>query len=391
MGKRFIIFGEINKKLVLPLIAGLTQIIYSIINLFGDNNERDIFNKSFMNIIFISLGQMSVRLYPCILKISDKEKPNKKLSKKKKCLHYFLLCLIFFILVCVNICTESLLKNIDESPQISNSLFPNNASITFSTEMIFLVGLSTLFLKYKYFKHHIISLITLLLIGIILFIFFLVNGVDNILVNIIFRIIQTLIDAIYHCYQKYMMEKLYYPFWNIAFIPGLIMLILCATFLGISNYLEIRLILFDSIIFKIVIPFIYSIIMCPLSILIIYYFSPDFILIITLVCSITENIIGSNKNKNFLKYYFIPLYLIQIFALMVHLEIIELNFCGLNKNTRRNIKFRCESELLLDQIDSIDGNNNIDVNINYSIELQEKINEDINIEEEKDNQNFIES
>ena len=76
---------------------------------------------------------------------------------------------------------------------------------------------------------------------------------------------------------------------------------------------------------------------------------------------------------------------------MVHLEIIELNFCGLNKNTRRNIKFRCESELLLDQIDSIDGNNNMDVNINYSIELQEKINEDINIEEEKDNQNFIES
>ena len=42
----------------------------------------------------------------------------------------------------------------------------------------------------------------------------------------------------------------------------------------------------------------------------------------------------------------------QIFALLIYLEILELNFCGLNKNTKRNIDLRAKEDLLDEGRDS---------------------------------------
>ena len=36
----------------------------------------------------------------------------------------------------------------------------------------------------------------------------------------------------------------------------------------------------------------------------------------------------------------------QIFCLIIHFEILELNCCNLNKNTRRNIKSRINDDLI---------------------------------------------
>ena len=65
-----------------------------------------------------------------------------------------------------------------------------------------------------------------------------------------------------------------------------------------------------------------------------------------------------NKNYEFEKYQYCYLifYVLQIFSLMIYLEIIELNFCNLNKNTRRNIKSRAEDDLI-QRLDSINSNN----------------------------------
>ena len=63
----------------------------------------------------------------------------------------------------------------------------------------------------------------------------------------------------------------------------------------------------------------------------------------------------------------------QFFSLLgtiIYLELIELNFCGLNHNLKKNIKFRANSEILeIYDIDSdaqsneepnpVDNNNNI--------------------------------
>lgn len=51
------------------------------------------------------------------------------------------------------------------------------------------------------------------------------------------------------------------------------------------------------IIGKVIIVFILHVIMCPLSILILYYFSPNFILIIFQLSSITKSLIDNPKEK----------------------------------------------------------------------------------------------
>ena len=99
MAKCFIIFGSINKKLILLFVACLIQTIYSVINIFGEREQDYVLNSTFLNWIVISLGQMLVRFYPCILKITNEQKPNIKITIKKKFLHYFFLCLIMVSMV----------------------------------------------------------------------------------------------------------------------------------------------------------------------------------------------------------------------------------------------------------------------------------------------------
>ena len=143
-----------------------------------------------------------------------------------------------------------------------------------------------------------------------------------------------------------MMEKYYYSYWNIAFVPGVIYLIISIIVLIVvlfdknkENSVQFLISSFYKFftdgtlglsIGKIVFIFVMHLIMCPLTILNIYYFSPNFILIIFQISRIANNLINNSVNKLFC----IVFYVIQFLALMIHLEIIELNFCGLNKNTK---------------------------------------------------------
>jgi len=68
-------------------------------------------------------------------------------------------------------------------------------------------------------------------------------------------------------------------------------------------------------------------------------------------------------------YYFLILFIFQIFCLLIYLEIIELNFLGLNKNTKRNIRTRSLSEILVGKNNNEDNDTDnqgiIDVNQEY--------------------------
>ena len=76
--------------------------------------------------------------------------------------------------------------------------------------------------------------------------------------------------------------------------------------------------------------------------------------------------------------------------MMIYLEILELNFCGLNKYTKRNIHLRSEIDLLLEHNETInENNNNIDINKNYYLELEKKINGNLTNEGEEEDQKII--
>ena len=144
-------------------------------------------------------------------------------------------------------------------------------------------------------------------------------------------------------------------------------------------------------IIKVVIVFIIHFIMCPLTILNIFYFTSNFILIIFQFSSITKNIINNDASK----LYCLIFYAIQFFALMIHLEVFELNFCGLNKYTKRNISLRGMNDFLLEKYDGDIGKTYcIDIERGYSIdhlendddkvfEMKEQVEEQESEQEEK--------
>jgi hypothetical protein len=187
------------------------------------------------------------------------------------------------------------------------------------------------------------------------------------------RVIGCAVDATNYCYQKYLMDKYYYPYWNIAFVPGAVMFIFACIFLIVvlaNPHKENTSIFFirefylsftedtGRTVGRIIIVFVFHVIMGPLTILTIYYFSPNFILIAIQFSRITQHLIQMKVEK----LYLIVFYIIQFIALMIHLEIIELNFCGLNEFTKRNIDLRGIDDLLDEDRDSIAGLNKVDIN-----------------------------
>ena len=318
-------------------------------------------------------------------------------------MHYFFLCGLFLINQGIHSgysIAGKFLAGLQISYNDSNLFLVQDFAIL-SIEMAFMALFSRFLLKYKYFKHHIISIIIFIILGISCEIIIILKSksakeiegrVGRYLIVNSIQVINSLVDALYFCYQKYLMETLYYPYWNIAFIPGIFIFALATTLLMISLidkrklnssldfvrnfYLYYQLngwIIFGKIILILVI----HIILCPLTILTIYYYSPNFILIIFQMSTIVYTLIKTPKQSA----YCIPLYAVQFIVLLIHLEILELNFCGLNKFTKRNIEFRGLLDSVDEGRDSSVGLEKIDINKDYFIEEKDKSGKTTEMEE----------
>ena len=80
MSKSFIKFGSINKKLLLPFLLAASNIAYIIFNKYYPVKEVNLI----LHVYSMAFGEMSIKLFPYILKISDKDivKRNKQLTTK---------------------------------------------------------------------------------------------------------------------------------------------------------------------------------------------------------------------------------------------------------------------------------------------------------------------
>ena len=104
----------------------------------------------------------------------------------------------------------------------------------------------------------------------------------------------------------------------------------------------------------------------------IYYLTPEYILISFTISRIFNIVIKTKK------YECLALFAFQFICLLLYLEIIELNFCGLNKNTRRNISERSASEFCdIDRISEVS-----DIELDKDYEFNETL-----FNEQKDNRN----
>ena len=265
-----------------------------------------------------------------------------------------------------------------------------------SIEMIIMIFISIWLLKYKYYKHHIISVIIYMIFGVLseVLIGTYTYQDNRALIVKLIRALGGAVDATYYCFQKFLMDKYYYPYWNIAFVPGVLFFIFSNITLIIvladplkaesgNDFVKDFYLYFKQdagrTVGRILIYFVLHIIMCPLIILTIYYFTPNFILIVLQFSRITEHLIVIEKSQ----LYIISFYVIQFIALMIHLEIIELNFCGLNNHTKQNIDLRGIDDLTSEGRDSTVGLNSFDINKDYTIENPENNENPVEMREQR--------
>ena len=267
-------------------------------------------------------------------------------------------------------------------------------------EMICIIVISKILLKYKYFIHHVISIAIFILIGIICDIF--IDKYEKLRKDGIYNfldILAIIIDSLYFCYIKYLMEKIFIHYWNVGLTLGLT-LTTFATLLLFAALTDKDKSTSDSpliytfyksfqegniglIILKLFSIIAINFFLTCFTILTSFYFEPCFVLISYEISKFYQ-VLKDRPEKAYVLVFFI----LQFFCLMIVLEIIELNFCGLNKNTKRNISQRGIDDLLEEN-----GRDStvVDINKDYYLNYENEKNEEIELNEQLYSQNSLEN
>ena len=262
--------------------------------------------------------------------------------------------------------------------QIIFSIYPEKLDIfsiegNRSIDVIYFLLLSLLIDKTEFYRHQYISLLIMILMVIIRFIvnikllnteFIFPEDLLFLFSSFLFSLIES---VIFFFIQKYMKNKFYSPFF-IYFLMGTINSILALiTYFSFMNVdcgeNKICLILSQetkiekiTIVVLIIYSFIYSLYFF-LAVALIYNYSVFHWLLFEYFGVLIQTLISSSDYTVLKQIIFIVTFIIEIFALLVFIEIIILNFCGLNYNIKENIIFRAESEIgKLEKANYIDDN-----------------------------------
>ena len=405
--------GEINKYIIYVLIGGFGKILAEVIY----DVDREITKHPFYLGIASGLG-MSLSLIPLIIfKIKTKNlirksrKPENRIfneqieqlinkniannditEKNKKqlmCQKYLLIFVSAFL---------------DFTQKILTYVFIDNIVYNFWTfDMIFLSLFSYFILKIRLYIHQYLTIVLMIISGISINIINLYNvedisGYKNILLVLLIEIIFSLSMVI----NKFLMEYNFCSPYEISFAQGFFSLIINVILLAIfthiemknSNYQKIEYMgkkyldnfyqYLESIDSKKLVVFIVSMISRLLfnlfSIITVKYYTPSHIGLILLIGEITFIFNSEIDWKLFTK---IIIIIILAISLFVFTEIIELNFCGLQKYTRKNIKDRADKDNdISDDSNEVDG---WEINLNDpSISPNSKIENNQNDNNEKD-------
>ena len=377
MPKKIIIIGDLSKKTLLPFLSALANIALNMIIYYFPGDRQNIV----LDLYSSSFGMLSVTFIPYIFKFADIDKSNDQFRKKKKCINYTLLVLAYAFYSITQEIPSRMKASLSESQNIINYL-AQGPFLYIGVEMILLTIVSIFLLKYKYYNHHFISMAAFIIFGTISDIilnYYPHMAKYGLLINI-FEFLRIFADVIYYYYQKYMMEILFYPYWKISFCIG-ICVSFTATLLLIyvltdpdkadskiptiaDFYLYFTEVHPGLIIGKQLIIIVLYLISFSLTMLNIYYFNPNYILISYHIAKVVNNLLDLIKGEPE-KLYSLIFFVLQFFSLMIYLEIIELNFCKMNENTKRNINLRG----LLDMDGESDRKSTIiDINKDYYID-----------------------
>ena len=164
MAKFFIRLGEFNKAMLLPFLLALAQLIRIILDdVLKEGKKNYILESS-----ILGLGQVAVIIIPHIkfFSLSNKKEKNKCECSYKIILRYAILLFLYGIetnvmYVCYISQMISQMRRKDGNYK-SKSMFrmkSEGLATKEGLEMVFITIIAIFLLKYKYFIHHILSII----------------------------------------------------------------------------------------------------------------------------------------------------------------------------------------------------------------------------------------
>jgi len=175
-------------------------------------------------------------------------------------------------------------------------------------------------------------------------------------------------DSFIFIYYKYLIEFKYYYFMDILLAEGIIHLSLTIVsffiLLLVQNLNDSKTLLSDFSdyyeefgIGKMILCFFLYLIFKGMFIgfldfLIVNELTPNYVIIAFVLTKIPASIIENEGNN---RWFILILSLFQIIFLLFYLEILEYNFCSLNKNTKRNIRDRERIQKSIDEEDISNG------------------------------------
>ena len=380
----FLKLGVINKKLIMPVITAVIYVIMDIIELNADMNDIHII----FNLYTRGISYTCAILVPIVQKRCDKnrQKIRKRRAQctKRSILHFTILQLEYIIYFGLYIyLTKLKSKDPDNTEDFQMSHYHGLCSEE-AVEIIFIVIISKFLLKTQLYIHHYIGLIILVIASLSIDIPFNLSLFKPKILFIVIYLLFIIVDANFITYEKYMMDKLYYSPFVIVFSIGIL-------FLSVSIFFTIYILMvgnslydgkkytlqsfsdyFEEKGYKTTVIYMFycssfRFVLNILKILTIYYFTQNHIYTSYTFIKLVDLLIMKKTNY---KYFSIILFIPQFLGLLIFLEIIELNFCKLNKNTKINIEKR---ELKEDLNDDDDQND-----------------EDIDPEERKSKQSIVE-
>ena len=370
-------YGRLDKKLILILLFTILREVYTIIM----DNAPDDYHYFRLDALSEDLGYA---LAGIIMYLIFKKKKNPK-EKDKRSFKYLI---ILFCLIAIKSSYEHVYHYAIHYNQ--NYIYYRILNAVNGIEIILMSVATFLIFKYKYYIHHIITMIIYCILGFSIDII-IGNFTDISYDYIYFFIIFIISEVLLYCYIKYLMDKIFYHYSEIILYYGvfsvIIKILIYSGFIiyeyknnieGIAQRVKTYFTetnVFVIIFFEFFYMIIDGIIYWVLLILILYYLRPNYLIIDDQITNYTDYIIFCDNENKF--YTLIP-FVIQILLMIFYFEILEFNYCGLSKNTAKNIQIREENESA--------GRNSeaslIELNSQYYVKEDKlKINDD---EEEKD-------
>ena len=399
---RVITCGKINKKIILIIVGGLVYSLHLYIEseseIFGgDTNEFPvIYTMMYSLCLCLSFSLLLIfnvyskkkkdKITSSLIEdkgniIFEKNDTIKKkiISWKEKLLWIFLVSIIDYI-----------------AYLFSSIYWLDNGNYvdTLQTNIIFMSIFAYLILKLKLHKHHYLCISVIIIRSIAYTIIFNVYKKDpskkNDIVPYIVSFVTEIVFSLTYVMSKYfMLIKYIHPF-EIMFFEGIfelffsIMTLIISSRIGkldnISHFLDkFKYMEVFRLISWIIVNFIYHAILFK----VIDIFSPFYIHISILISEFLSFFFKLDGLSIGQLIFYIISFIVCPFMILVFLEIIELNFCGLSEMTAKNIELRARLDSVIN--DENDGGKISIVADEYSIELERKSQKLVRLESMGDN------